>query len=725
MPLLSRRVLLPFLVLLAAVLAAVVWLRGVRRFEWTDPATPPPPLAAAISAFEAGRTDEGAAEVERCLETFRAPTWEPGARLLAAARLAQAGRAEGALAFLPRDPDLSGVLAPWASLLRARALLGTGNPRAAADAAARAAADPAFPDREEAVRIRALALAASGKASEALEILDAEKGSALGLEAASLAARSGDKDGARRRLVRLVLALPAGEDGERALDRLFTLVPDPGRRFDEAERLSVVETAQRWRESGRAQGAWELLQGSRPSDTPPSALPPAEALARAEALLRLGRLSEAPPLVARAAVAGGEVADAALYLSARIHQARGQRARYRRTLEALAQRRPASPATIRALLDLARLVEGRPSRAALLAFQRYRAVAGPQADPTALWREAWIAHELGLRREADELTDLVFARRDAHDSVRLAALYWKGRRLEAAGRRDAAHECWREILGGFPNHYYGLLAERRLGLPSPTVHDRAPGPASPGGSAQRWLEAARALLSVGLAEEAWRAYGAAAAAAAGADLRAVALEAARSALQQGATSEAVKFITTAVGEQDGARLEDLPLRFWKVLLPAPQSDSLVRAARESGLDPLLVAAVVLEESAFNPLAVSRVGATGLLQLMPETAADLARRIGLRTFRPEHLYEPETNLRLGCVYLKTLLERHRSFPIALAAYNAGPTRAAAWTVPGDVRDGERFVERIPLPDTRRYVKRILADLRLYRIVWRDGFPGARS
>lgn len=716
-----------FLAAAVAIAAAVAgFLLADRRTSWTDPAAAPPPVLRAAAAFEQGRLEEGAAEIERFLEAYRAAAWEARARVLAAARLSRAGRSGRALDFLPRDLDPEEPLSAWASLARGRALLDTGRPLEAAEALRRALAARGFPEREEAARLSGIALERAGRAGAALALLDAEQAAALKLEAAVLAARVGDLDGARRRLAQLVLAGPPGEEAERALDQLSRLVSDPSSRFEPSERPLTIDTARRWVESGRARAAWELLESARPG-AGTGALPPDEALLRAEILLRLGRLEEVPALLQRAAAGGGHLADGSAYVQARWHQARGEWGRYRRELAALARRPRRSVWVLRALLDLARLADGRPSREALAAYRRYREAARESADPSALWREAWIAHELGMRRESEQGFERVLARADAHDSVRLAALYWKARRLLESGRNQEARLLFEEVARIFPSHYYGLLATERLGLRLPPGRDEPVRPARlpEGHPAARWLEAARQLLSVSLDEEAWRAYSAAAAASSGPELRQVALEAADAALAREATAEVLRLVAAGAGDKDLIRVDELPARLWKVLLPLPHAEGLARAARERSLDPLLVASVALEESAFNPLAVSAAGAMGLLQLMPDTGAELARRLGIRGFRREHLVEPDTNLRLGCAYLRMLLDRHRSLPIALAAYHAGSSRASAWTVAGDLRDPERYVERIPIPDTRRYVKRILADLRLYQRVWGESLPGTGS
>ncbi len=117
---------------------------------------------------------------------------------------------------------------------------------------------------------------------------------------------------------------------------------------------------------------------------------------------------------------------------------------------------------------------------------------------------------------------------------------------------------------------------------------------------------------------------------------------------------------------------------------------------ELGLDPYLVSALIFTESRFREDAVSEVGAAGLMQLMPETAQDMARLEGLPNMKKEELLRPELNLRLGTLYLSRLLQRFPSEDLALAAYNAGPSVVEEW-----LEDGSK----LRFPETRAYVAEI--------------------
>jgi soluble lytic murein transglycosylase len=104
--------------------------------------------------------------------------------------------------------------------------------------------------------------------------------------------------------------------------------------------------------------------------------------------------------------------------------------------------------------------------------------------------------------------------------------------------------------------------------------------------------------------------------------------------------------------------------------------AIVREAREAGLDPLLVAAVIEVESTFRNFAVSPVGAVGLMQVMPATGTWFGEKIGTPTPLREQLFDPERNIRLGVHYLADLERQFGRTDLALLAYNAGPSRARA-------------------------------------------------
>jgi soluble lytic murein transglycosylase len=132
-------------------------------------------------------------------------------------------------------------------------------------------------------------------------------------------------------------------------------------------------------------------------------------------------------------------------------------------------------------------------------------------------------------------------------------------------------------------------------------------------------------------------------------------------------------------------------------------------ARDRGLDPALLAAVVYVESRFDPNAESTAGAIGLMQLLPETAEGIALRTGGTAFVVADLRDPEINVRYGSWYLDHLLERYGDARLALAAYHAGQ---------GNVDEWRRAGAGIAFPETRDYVEQVLETRDVYERVYRD-------
>lgn len=152
-----------------------------------------------------------------------------------------------------------------------------------------------------------------------------------------------------------------------------------------------------------------------------------------------------------------------------------------------------------------------------------------------------------------------------------------------------------------------------------------------------------------------------------------------------------------------------PLQRWRY--PLAYRELVLQEARRAGLRPELVAAVILQESEFCPQASSRVGARGLMQLMPETGRWVHAELEGRAGEPD-LWQPETNVRLGSTYLGYLSERFGGAEVAvLSAYNAGPQYTLEWLA---ASGGKQLgLDDIPFPETRAYVEAVLESERMYR------------
>ena len=156
-----------------------------------------------------------------------------------------------------------------------------------------------------------------------------------------------------------------------------------------------------------------------------------------------------------------------------------------------------------------------------------------------------------------------------------------------------------------------------------------------------------------------------------------------------------------------------------VTFPFPYRELVRREAAEWGVDPLVLAAIIRQESAFKADIVSRAGAIGLMQVMPPTGEQLARTHGPLPFEEIALTKPEVNLHLGAAFFVEMSARYdNDLPLVLSAYNAGPTRATRWRSYPEASDPLRFTERIPFDETRGYVKNVRRNLGLYRALYGD-------
>ncbi len=281
--------------------------------------------------------------------------------------------------------------------------------------------------------------------------------------------------------------------------------------------------------------------------------------------------------------------------------------------------------------------------------------------------------------------------------------YWQARALGELGHEEAAETEFRALAR--ERDYYGFLASDKLGQPYSMNHH----PVAP--SADE-LSRMRANLDLARARE-WDALG-----------------------QRGRSRQEWHYAITHLPRRDvevAAHLahewgwhdrgiaalglaqsyDDLELRF-----PLLHRKQVIDFARRRALPPAVVYSIIRGESAFVTDARSPVGALGLMQLMPATGAETARRLGVKFGGAQDLVRVETNVALGTEYLRRMIKRFGgSFPLAAAAYNAGPGRVRAWSptlgcVPGDV-----WIDTIPFVETEGYVRRALFYAAIYE--WRLG------
>ncbi|HKQ35941.1 MAG TPA: transglycosylase SLT domain-containing protein [Nitrospiraceae bacterium] len=365
------------------------------------------------------------------------------------------------------------------------------------------------------------------------------------------------------------------------------------------------------------------------------------------------------------------------------------------------------------------------------AIERYRQVAKvgePVAQRAeARWRVGWVHYRLARYREVgDELRQLG----DQNDSdFEPQALYWMGRAAELS-QQPHARDVYMQLCRQYVYTYYCQLARERIDIPlsEPPASEQISATAPVNGGTPMNGEATR-VVSTRAEIEQQSAYRRAI------ELKTLGLESDAARELAGLTDrysrdpDALMALATLLNEVGAyhhalrlarARFRDKLERtggivdpsLWKVAYPTGLLP-MIKGQGANGVDPYLVAAIIREESQYDRQAVSRVGAIGLMQVMPGTANNVAQRLGLPAVSRDDLFDQETNIQIGVRYVEQLLEQFSgNVAFTVASYNAGPIVVKSWIALHPGRSQDEFIELIPYQETRQYVKRVLRSYREY-------------
>ncbi len=430
--------------------------------------------------------------------------------------------------------------------------------------------------------------------------------------------------------------------------------------------------------------------------------------------LSLRRRSEAIPLLEEIAREYAESAEAprALYQIGQILWNGHDNARSLHYFNLVMERYPASADVDRAQFAAADIHEffGRKDEAIQLYANLPKQYPRSQVRDDANWRLAWLYYRAGEWQPAFT-TFGTLATQSSDGSFRTAARYWQARAAEKSGDQDTAKEFHRQIVNGADESYYQALAVRALERLGIVIEEAKPNKISTGAevdppmSSEISFHLARAReltalvlhrLAVAELDEADRQSRKSS------RLRPVLMREYFRNHAYGRSLILANQLPASYGERE---LYRFPLAHW---------ESIQRKAQERDLDPHLILALVRQESLFDARARSPAFALGLMQLLPSTAARVAKQLGFEPPSNEDLFEPEINLTLGTQYLKDLLQRYsNNWLKAIAAYNAGEAAVDRWEKEIVTDDIEEFVERIPYVETRGYVKLVMRNHRIYK------------
>ena len=348
---------------------------------------------------------------------------------------------------------------------------------------------------------------------------------------------------------------------------------------------------------------------------------------------------------------------------------------------------------------------------------------GPHGERSA-WKYGWWAYTTGNYAETARVFEkaaAVFPRSD----YRPPYLYWAARAREKMGDRETAQARMRLVYTDYMNSYYGRLASRRL--PAPRAENTAgalaqpvslrAAPPAPAPDLPPTATLIRQLLAAGLYDDgldelryAQKAWG-----------TTPAIEATIAWVyhQKGDLRRAITVMRRAYPQFLAAGGEGLPPQILQVIFPLTYWEAIRTNAALHDLDPYMMAALIAQESTFDAGVRSVANAWGLMQILPTTGKRLATSLGIKRFTTSMLTNGETNIRLGTLYFKRLVQQFGGTYYALASYNAGENRVVRWRAERPGMDEDEFIDDIPFPETQNYVKRILGTAEDYRRLYGDG------
>jgi soluble lytic murein transglycosylase len=376
------------------------------------------------------------------------------------------------------------------------------------------------------------------------------------------------------------------------------------------------------------------------------------------------------------------------------------------------------------------ILTGDDAKAAEVFAESYRRFPVGIYVDRAAWKAGWWKYRSGAYADAIAIFESAAATHARSDS-RPSWLYWAARARQRLGERAQAIDGFRRVIADYRHSYYGRQAARALTALAPTapvpppISDAAgatlasiaPGVPPPN------APAIRALLAAGLHD------------AARLELRLAEIEHGRTPLldattaytmnKQGELRAAIIRMRAAYPQFRADGGEQLPAEIRRIIYPIGYWDVIARHAAAFKLDPYLMAALIAQESTFQPEVKSSAGAWGLMQIMPATGRLIANRLKIRPYSTARLKQPEVNVRIGMANFAGLLTKYDGNVVpVLAGYNAGDTRATRWLAQKPDLELDEFIDDIPYPETQNYVKRILGSVDDYRMLYANA-PAATA
>gem|GEM_PF-479710 len=361
-------------------------------------------------------------------------------------------------------------------------------------------------------------------------------------------------------------------------------------------------------------------------------------------------------------------------------------------------------------------------------FERAIAAGAEGYDGETLWILGWTYQLWGHDADALQTFDRYLAAYPDGD-YRTNSLFWSARILDRQGRVAERDTRYGDLIREYPYSYYAYRSRAITGAPL-TAPDRVENgnvfpdiEAAVAEAHDARLEVVAKLESIGLIADATK------------EMKRIASD---HPANRGIGFRLADFyLRTGEAPKANAILQkqfrpfirhggsNVPRRFWEILFPISFWSEIEPAARQRSIDPYLVAAIIRQESGFEPADVSNAGAVGLMQIMPEEAARIAAGGGLPEPTRQMLFDPKTNVEVGALeYTQKLAKVGGNQILAIAAYNAGEDAVGRWLANTPADDVDLFVDSIPYNETRLYVKNVTRNQYEYRRIYEDRIiPGS--
>jgi len=535
--------------------------------------------------------------------------------------------------------------------------------------------------------------------------------------------------------IKVYYGYPNTDMAARAWDAMSRLRNDLGKDFPSVPALLQLDRCRKWleaRQYANAKQEYTALAQSLPEPD------------RDEARVGLGAAqvlageTTAPLHYLRDLKLGKSEADAErFYYIEEIARKMGDDSEMLNAVRQLGEHHPQSPWRLKALIAAGnRFVSTNEKEKYYLLFKA-ASDGFPDDSSTAYchWKITWDSYLANKPERADMLREQIA--RYPSDSRASTALYFLGRVAENQARPASARAYYERVSVQFPHYFYATLARERLKDPKitaarpdetivawlkdlewPEPRDFSAVEATP--ATRLRVDRGRILMAAGLPDlaDAELRFGAKTG---NEQPHLLAIELARS---MPSPFHSLRIMKSFIGDYLAIPFENAPPKFWQLLFPLPYKDDVVRCAKSRNLDPYSVAALIRQETEFNPDAHSPANAYGLMQLVLPTGRMVGRQVGITVASARTLLNPSVSIELGTQYLRGQLDNwNGNWAQTLAAYNAGPGRVKEWLSFSTYREPAEFVESIPFAETREYVQAVLRNADVYRAIYGDRRPTA--